>query len=301
MLFKAQPYHFIPATVPHAAQLIHRDISYGSDPWQQLDLYLPSGPQAHPVILDLYGGGLLRGQKSSAKLNPSLRFLDAGFAVISMNYRLNTSETNQFPNQLADISAALHFLVRQAATYHLDLSRVTLIGESSGAQLAVLAAASFSAGVALGALTTTEVATLPRIQSVIALYGPYQVSAMTQQFQQLHITPKFPETGTSLAFEGIMLNQQAPDRVPDLVRQANPATYFTTLMPPLYLIAGKKDPVVPYLQSVTLADCYQSATQRVAKTLWLPDGVHGPADYDTTPIFQQKLAFITAAQKNAGH
>lgn len=69
-------------------------------------------------------------------------------------------------------------------------------------------------------------------------------------------------------------------------------------MPPLFLIAGKKDPVVPYLQSVDLAQRYQAATLRPATTLWVPGGVHGPTDYDTDAIYQQKYAFITATPKN---
>ena len=298
MQFKDKPYHFIPATIPEAAQTIIRDVDYGPDSHQHLDIYLPTNQQASPVILDLYGGGLLRGQKSSFKLNPSLRFLADGFAVVSMAYRLNTPRHNQFPAQLADISAALHFLAQQASAYHLDMTHITQIGESSGAQLAVLAAASFSAGVPLGPLSPTDLATLPPIQRVIGLYGPYQVDQMGPQFQQLGITPQFPETGTADAFEGIMLDHHAPATVPKRVQQANPATYLTPQMPPLFLIAGTKDPVVPYLQSVTLAQQYQIATQRPAKTLWVPGGVHGPADYDTDAIYQEKYLFITQAPKN---
>lgn len=298
MLFKDKTYHFIPATVPETAHVIRHDVAYGTSQWQQLDIYLPSGSHPHPVILDLYGGGLLRGQKSSHKLNPSLRFLAAGFAVISMNYRLNTDLHNQFPQQLVDISTAIHFLNQEAATYQLDMSRLTLVGESSGAQLAVLAAASFSAGVALGTLSQAEVATLPKIQAVIGLYGPYHVDQMREQFRQLHITPQFSETGTAIAFEGIMLNQQAPKNVPERVAQANPATYFTPKMPPLFLIAGTKDSVVPYLQSVALAASYQATTHRTAQTLWLAGGEHGPSDYDTADIYHQKRAFIIQAQKN---
>ena len=298
MQFKDKPYHFIPATVPESAHTVIRDVAYGPDSRQQLDIYLPAGQQAFPVILDLYGGGLLRGQKSSFKLNPSLRFLAAGFAVVSMDYRLNTATHNQFPEQIADISTAIHFLTQQATDYQLDMTHLTLIGESSGAQLAVLAAASFSAGVPLGTLSSADIATLPEIKRVIGLYGPYQVDQMTQQFQQLGITPQFPETGTADAFEGIMLDHYAPATVPDRVKQANPATYFTPKMPPLFLIAGTKDPVVPYLQSVDLAQRYQAATLRPSTTLWVPGGVHGPADYDTDAIYQQKYAFITATPKN---
>ena len=294
MLFQDKPNIFVPATIPVTATTIFKDINYAPDARHTLDIYLPDGRQNFPVIVDIHGGGLLRGQKSSAKLNPSLRFLADQFAIISINYRLNDPLTNQFPNQIADIRAALDFLSLNATQYHLDMTDLTLIGESSGAQLAVLAAATFTKQYTLGNIqNVTFNPKFPIIKHVIALYGPYQLDQFNHQFKKLGITPKFPETGTAKSFEGIMLQHQSPKDVPDLVAQANPATYFTNKMPPLMLIAGMKDPVVPYLQSVELAKAYHNLVGHHLITHWLPDGVHGPIDYDNDALYTEKLSFIT--------
>lgn len=294
MLFQDKPNIFVPATIPVTATTIFKDINYAPDARHTLDVYLPDGHQDFPVIVDIYGGGLLRGQKSSAKLNPSLRFLADQFAIISINYRLNDPLTNQFPNQIADIRAALDFLSLNATQYRLDMTDLTLIGESSGAQLAVLAAATFTKQHTIGNIpNVTFNPTFPMIKHVIALYGPYQLDQFNHQFKKLGITPKFSETGTAKSFEGIMLQHQSPKDVPDLVSQANPATYFTNNMPPLMLIAGKKDSVVPYLQSVQLAETYRAIVGDSIETHWLPYGVHGPKDYNNEAIHTQKLAFIT--------
>jgi len=231
MLFKDNPDTFVPATIPSTARQRYLNIAYASDEHHTLDIYLPTGETTFPVILDIYGGGLLRGRKSSVKLNPSLRFLADGFAVISLNYRLNTPAKNYFPNQIADIRAALDFLRQHANGYQLDMNNVTLIGESSGAQLAALSAASFSAQVSLGTLGSPQTDhSFPIINSIIGLYGPYQVDQFQEQFLKLNITPKFQETGQANAFEAIMLNNTPPKLAPDLVIQANPATYFTSKM-----------------------------------------------------------------------
>ena len=74
MQFKDKPYHFIPATVPESAHTVIRDVAYGPDSRQQLDIYLPAGQQAFPVILDLYGGGLLRGQNPLLNSTPVYAF-----------------------------------------------------------------------------------------------------------------------------------------------------------------------------------------------------------------------------------
>ncbi|MBZ5969374.1 MULTISPECIES: alpha/beta hydrolase [Leuconostoc gelidum group] len=293
MLFKDRVDTFVPATIPAFANKLFLDVAYTSQPQLRLDIYLPAGKGPFPIILDIYGGGLLRGKKSSFKLNSSLRFLANGFAVISVDYCLNTQFKSQFPNQVSDIRSALEYLSINSAKYQLDMSHVTLIGESSGAQLAVLAAATFSAQYTLGRPSKATINhKFPKVNRVIAMYGPYQVDHFQTQFEALGIKPQFSETGTAQSFEGIMIHDHAPRCVPNLVTQSNPATYFTKNMPPLMLIAGKKDPVVPYLQSVQLAATYRTIVGNHIKTQWLPYGVHGPKDYNNDAIHIQKLTFI---------
>ncbi|MGX7052309.1 alpha/beta hydrolase [Leuconostoc palmae] len=300
MLFKDKPYKFKPASLPKNLAKIYRDVQYAEGSRHRLDIYLPKSDHACPVIIDIYGGGLLRGNKSSFKLNPSLNFIEDGFAVVSMDYSLNSPTINNFPNQIGEIHIALNFLMTHQRDYSIDMSHITLIGESSGAQLAVLAAASFSASVLLGDSYYFEKSNSSsfHIESVIALYGPYQVDQFATQFEQLDIVPEFSETGTAYSFEGIMLNNQPPKDRPDLVKQANPAYYFTRDMPPLMLIAGKMDPVVPYLQSINLADSYRHSVGNTIETILVENGVHGPTDYNNNAIHEKKLTFINRYKKS---
>ncbi|CAH1856777.1 alpha/beta hydrolase [Convivina praedatoris] len=295
MLFKDHTYQFEPVVLDVKTERIIKDLPYGRGVRHYLDLYLPVGSGPFPLIIDLYGGGLLRGEKSSYKLHPSLRFVDDGYAVASPNYSLNSVNSINFPNQVAEIRAVIEYCQAHADQYCLDSSRFFLIGESSGAQLALLAGASFSAKTNLGHMPGKSFQTsFPTISGIIGLYGPYELDQFHQQFQQLAIQPKFQECGLPFSFEGIALGKRAPHKVPEKVAQANPSNYFTTKMPPVMLLAGTADRVVPYLQSVDLGRKYLKMVGRPAHTLWVADANHGIADFDNPTIHQAKLDFLSS-------
>lgn len=292
MLFKDKTYKYVPANMPKNARVFH-NLSYSVGDRNQLDLYLPKAGENCPVIVDIYGGGMLRGQKSSYKLNPSLRFLNDGFAVVSPDYSLNQLGEQTFPVQIAEIRAVINFLIKNSKQYGLDKDNIILIGESSGAQLAVLTAATISEHLLLGRLKdVAEHTFFPKISCVIGMYGPYKVDDFSKQFAALNIKPQFSETGEAQSFEGIMLGTKRPDQMPSKVAQANPATYFSKNMPPLLLFAGTKDDVVPYLQSVSLAEKYYQKVGKRAEVILVDDAHHGQRDFNTDDIHAKKLAFI---------
>ncbi|TYC46137.1 alpha/beta hydrolase [Leuconostoc litchii] len=292
MLFKDKTYKYIPATVPEKVK-IFADVRYAVGERNKLDIYVPEGYENCPIIIDIYGGGMIRGQKSSHKLNPSLRFLHDGFAIVSPDYSFNTVGKRTFPVQIAEMRAVLNFLIQNSDKYGIDRENITLIGESSGAQIALLTAATISESLLLGRIAdSTEHTSFPKINSVIGMYGPYKVDEFSKQFAQLNITPQFSETGEAQSFEGIMLGTRRPDKSLSRVLQADPANYFSKNMPPLLLIAGTKDDVVPYLQSVSLAEKYQKKVGKVAEIILIENAHHGPIDFDTSEIYDKKLNFI---------
>jgi acetyl esterase/lipase len=282
---------FVPADTKAAAHSI-LDVPYGPNKRHLLDIYLPEGDGPFPVLIHLYGGGLYFGEKSSFKLNPTFKFIAEGFAIVSVNYSLTWQ--SPFPNQVAELHAAIAHLQENATAYQLDANNIQLIGESSGGHLATLAAASWHAGVTLGTPLTD--APLPQINSVIAFYPPTRVDQFQTQFKALRIKPQFPETGEADSFEGQML-QGVPSELPEAVAKANPATYFTDNTPPLLLYAGTQDKVVPFIQSIELADRYRRlANKKHLQAHFVYGAGHNLNDFDTPEIFEEKLAFIKQHQ-----
>jgi arylformamidase len=131
-----------PTTVvaPAGAAKIERDLSYGEDPSQQLDVYLPDAPQKAPVLFLVHGGAWQIGDKAHAGFitNKVAHWVPKGFIVVSPNYRLSPPDPLQ---QADDVGKALAFAQAEAPKWGGDPDRFVLIGHSSGAHLVSLLAA----------------------------------------------------------------------------------------------------------------------------------------------------------------
>ena len=111
-----------------------RNISYGSHGhWNLLDVYYPKGTSdALPTIVSIHGGGYVYGSKEIYR-RYGMDMAKRGFAFVNFNYRL--APKWKFPTPLHDTNAVLHWVCRNARRYHLDPSRIILLGDSAGAQL----------------------------------------------------------------------------------------------------------------------------------------------------------------------
>ena len=78
MLFKDKIYQYVPAIVPDNIT-VFRDVDYASGTRHQLDIYRPKTQHTVGVIVDIYGGGLLRGEKSSHQSTPHQSYLTHTF------------------------------------------------------------------------------------------------------------------------------------------------------------------------------------------------------------------------------
>lgn len=293
MLFIEKSYQFEPVDVgPNVT--VHQDVPYMAGDRHTLDIYTPTGvtQKARPVIIDIYGGGLYFGKKSSRKLQNSLAFIAADYVVISPDYSLIWQAP--FPTQIYEIKAVIRWVRQHASKLGINPEQIILSGESSGAHLAVLTAVTASKGEMSNVLFGLYPDEMETVAAVIASYGPYEFDTLAPQFKVLGITPKYQETGKANSFEGQLFGQQAPRTRPDLVLKYNPTTYFNSQMPPMLVLAGTADAVVPILQSqnlVVAASKYLASDQLAWH--WVKDGNHGPADFAAEAIYQIKLTKLT--------
>ena len=111
-----------------------RNISYGSHgDWNLLDVYCPSGTTSPlPTIVSIHGGGYVYGSKEIYR-RYGMDMAKRGFAFVNFNYRL--APKWKFPTPLFDTNAVLNWVCKNASRYHLDPSRIILLGDSAGAQL----------------------------------------------------------------------------------------------------------------------------------------------------------------------
>ncbi|MEN9841270.1 MAG: hypothetical protein RL376_1070, partial [Verrucomicrobiota bacterium] len=255
-----------PRAYPADLKPAFADVAYADlSPAQKLDLFLPAGPGPFPLLLNIHGGAFMFGDKTMLDAPVARAFLAAGFAVASVNYRL--SGEARFPAAVQDVKAAVRHLRARAADYRLD-GRIVAFGQSAGGNLASLLGT--SGGEALfedARLGHAE--TSSRVQAVIDWFGPTDFAQMDAQAKaegrpasaQTHGTADSPESrylGAALA------------TVPELVRQANPATYATPDDPPFLLQKGSADPLIPVGQSRLLLDALRRAN--VSATLEIIEG-----------------------------
>lgn len=117
------------------AQEIKRDIPYGQQERQVLDIYSPAGAKNLPVVFWIHGGGWQQGNKSDVGVKPQA-FMDKGFVFVSTNYRLLPSV--DMGTIIRDIAKSIGWVHAHIAEYGGDPQRLLVGGHSAGAQLAAL-------------------------------------------------------------------------------------------------------------------------------------------------------------------
>jgi len=141
---------------------IRLDVPYGGGPAGNLcvDLYLPSGKGPHPALLCFHGGAWLRGsQRQYKSWGPWLA--ERGFAIVAVDYRLSSQVSPAWPGVWEDVCGALHWLIAQAPSLNIDVTRLGTIGDSAGAHMAVM-------------LSVHET-TAKHIRAVVGVYGIYDL------------------------------------------------------------------------------------------------------------------------------
>lgn len=118
---------------------IERDLAYGTDPRQKLDLYVPDALTAPaPVLLFFYGGSWESGSKTYYKALGQA-FASKGVIVAVADYR--TYPQVRYPAFVEDGAHAFAFLHRQVKAFGGDPARIFVSGHSAGAYIAAMLAA----------------------------------------------------------------------------------------------------------------------------------------------------------------
>ena len=112
-----------------------RDISYGCHGKDNLlDVYYPTGTEKKlPTIVSIHGGGYVYGNKEIYR-RYGMDMARRGFAFVNFNYRL--APKWRFPTPLWDTNRVMEWICANTERYHLDPTRIILVGDSAGAQLA---------------------------------------------------------------------------------------------------------------------------------------------------------------------
>ena len=114
-----------------------RQIAYGLDKLNIVDLWLPKSKPPFPVVLMLHGGcwqTQIADRTLMAWIAADLR--GRGIAVWNVEYR-GVDRGGGYPAAFDDVAKAADLLAHDGAKYGLDTKRVVVIGHSAGGHLAL--------------------------------------------------------------------------------------------------------------------------------------------------------------------
>ena len=277
----------------------------------ELDLHLPGSatgpvPVPVPVVVHVHGGGWRRGSRRHPL--PALgdgfyqRLAASGIAVAAVDYRL--SGEARYPAAVDDVRAAVAWARSALPGYGVTHGPLVLWGDSAGGHLALLTALT-SAGLTGTELDNTgldntgldntgldnTVLDNTRVDGVVAWFPVTDLTAMPGD-----------DPGTR---EALFLGAP-PSRVPDLAREASPITHVHAGAPPVLLMHGDSDTMVPADQSIRLAAALTDAGATATLEL-VPGASHfwdGAADVPgivaRSARFVRSLAPAAATGNRAG-
>lgn len=257
---------------------------------QLLDVYLPeTGEGPFPVVIYIHGGGFIRGSKDDRSSAVPLNGLERGYAVVIINYTLSLDAA--FPTQIYEVKTAIRWVKSNGKNYHIDTTRIALMGASAGAHLAALAGTS-------GAVGELEDKTMgysdvdSKVQAVVVDFTPVNFATVNEQL--LRLGRKIPEGLHAPQYSSALYLGDLMDRVPDIVRKTNPETYISPLSPSFFIQHGTEHYILPYDQSVHFAELLAATIGDDKVELSILEGVGGGDDpnYFTTENIQREFDFL---------
>jgi acetyl esterase/lipase len=222
LLFFAFP---APAVTPTKTIL---DVRFGPLPDQKLGICLPTEPiAAKSAVLLIHGGSWIEGDKAVMRGWCTL-FARSGIVAATVGYRLAKLDdpSSRWPAQISDVSLAFKWMHEHSDEFGIDPDRICSFGESVGGHLSVW-------------LAIKE----KKVACVIDSFGPVNLPTL----------PRFKRALDALFGQ----QRSAADE-----RAATPLFYLSDRLPPILIIQGTQDEVVPPQQSDEL---YEAARNKNIK------------------------------------
>lgn len=242
---------------------VGRDLAYGDDPRQRMDVHAPTpvstAADGLPVLVFFYGGGWDSGARRL--YGWAAQALAAqGFVVFTPDYRLVPQV--HFPAFIDDAAAATARAADLAAAYGGDAGRLGVIGHSAGAYLAMM--------IALDRRYMAAVERPDVIRAAAGLAGPYDFLP-------------FDVAASRNAFG------QTPD--PTLTQ---PVTFVRADAPPLWLGHGAADTVV-HAEDTTILCERMTVVGGACEAKLYPGLDHADLIAAFSPLFRKKAPVLADA------
>jgi acetyl esterase/lipase len=223
----------------------------------KVDVYLPESASAVPAVVYVHGGGWSGGSRYESA--PWQQWLaDQGYAVFSIDYRL--APPPRWRDAVGDVKCALGWVRANAGTYGADASSVSLIGDSAGGHLSLMAA--YTAG-------DPEFAPSCDVDEA-------PVASVSSWFAPTDLTTLAAESDMPDSAEGYLRDYLGGtvEEEPGRYEAASPLAHVQEGLPPTMIVHGGADRLVAASQGAALTEALTAAGVPVT-ALDLPWAHHG--------------------------
>jgi len=246
-----------------------------------VDVFQMPSPKPTPVVIQLHGGGWIRGDRPSS-YSSFRALLAAGMSVVTVEYR--NAKDAPAPAAIEDVRCAMAWVKANAAKYNFDLTRVVAYGGSAGGHLALMA------GYAPASFNPPGCSDQPKVSAILDFYGPTNLAEGLTQRGSSDFThqwlgtdmplPAGPAGPTTDAVSAASARPQptrwpAPDaKTLARAREMSPLTYVKPGLPPTFIVNGDSDHTVDPSQSAELKSALDAAGVPNGQDI-VPGGGHG--------------------------
>jgi acetyl esterase/lipase len=246
---------------------VEANIPYDEYKETVLDILQPkaASEMKRPGVLVIHGGGWVGGAKERMVERYCLPYLEKGFVVANVEYRL--AKAALAPAAVTDVLNAAAWFRKNAKKYNVNRKRIVVTGGSAGGHLALMVAMT-SKGARFG--PTGKVA------AVVNVYG------ITDVADQLH--------GPNMRKYAVTWLPEQQGRM-DLARRLSPMTYVRKDLPPILTIHGDADQTVPYEHGFNLTKALRDVGVD-AQMISVPNGKHGFTKEEWAGLLPQIFTFL---------
>ena len=226
------------------------NIAYDKYPQTVLDILQSTtpAPGKRPGVIMFHGGGWIESSKETMMNSFCLPYLQQGFVVCNVEYRLAPVATA--PAAVTDALDAAAWFFKNAKKYNVDTRRIIVTGASAGGHLALMVGMT---------PRSANLGPTSKVAAIVNCYGPTDVADLLDgPHHQSFATQWLPDQ---------------PGRL-DLAKRVSPLTYVRKGLPPLFIVQGAEDHTVPVDQNVRLAQALKDAGDHV-EMVTVPGAKHG--------------------------
>jgi acetyl esterase/lipase len=242
----------------------------------RLDVYRPRRPVGpRPSVIYIHGGAWLIGTRRQSRFM-LYELAAAGFPVFAIAYRF--APRFPLPAAIEDCKAAVAWVRAHAAEYGGRADQIVAMGGSAGGHLAAMLA--LTPGVARFQPGFEEADT--RVQGAVVLYGVPDLEGVFSD-ERAH-------RGMAMLLERVVLRRRFRDD-PEPFRAASPLRWASPEAPPMLLVHGTHDRIVPIGESRRFAEALRAAEAEVVHLLEVPFGQHA-FEIFPTPLHQRAVRVI---------